>query len=179
MDSDDSDFYVGEHSIINQNEQITEIGLNEIDNQEVEVSKANEPSQIPQNCALGPTQLEYKILKISGQRQNNPTFHFQINKKLYIYSIHGIRSDNKIILICRKQYEVNKVRSTCGNFSYISASELLQKIIKNTLDRSETSSIGTSIYLGCMDSRVYDMENYDMNSFEMGIGRVRTWEILI
>ena len=159
--------YVDEHPIIDLNEQTTK---NEIDNREIEDSK---PLQIPANCTLGSTQLGCKILKIDGEQQNNPTFHFQINEKLYIYRIQGIRSDNKIIFQCTKEYEVNKLRSICGNLSYISATESLQKIIKNMRERSEITS-----YLGFWDSSVYDMKNYDWNSFEIGIGRVRTWEDL-
>ena len=166
MDSDDSDFYMGEHPALNQTEQTTEIGRNENVNQESEYT-------IPSNCDLGQTKIECKILKIVGKQRSNPTFHFQINEQIYFYSIHRIRSDNKIILKCKNRYTVNKLRPTCGNLSYISASEFLQEIIKNTPKRSENSTMWTSIYLDYSNPEVYDMKNYDMNSFEIGIGKVQ------
>jgi hypothetical protein len=165
MDSDESDFYIGENSIMNQNQQIAEIGLNEDDNQEIEC-------KIPSNCDLSETKIEckiLKILKIAGQRRY-PCFHIEINKKIYFYSIHGIRSDNKIVLRCTNLHVNNKARSKCGNLSFILASEFLQEIIKNTPKKSETSTMWTSIYLDYSDPRVYDMKNYDINSFEIGRG---------
>jgi hypothetical protein len=189
MDSDDSDFYVGEPSIINQNEQVTEIGLSEIDNQEIKDGEPDKTSLIPPYCALGPTELKCRLLKIAEKLSNIPTFHIEINKKIYIYRIHGIRSDNKIILKCTKESMLKGMLSTCGNLSYISASELLQKLITNTPSSESTvvclaknhsssrtkSTVCTPLYLRFTDPRVYDIENYDMNSFEIGIGRVRTW----
>ena len=52
LDSDDSDFYIGEQQIIDQEEQSTEIGKN----------------KNLQNCAFSQSKLKCKIVKIVNSR---------------------------------------------------------------------------------------------------------------
>jgi hypothetical protein len=145
-DSDDSDIYIGDQQIINQEEQSTEIGKNEI----------------LQNCALSQTKMNCKLIEISSRR-GHPNFHFEINGKIYFYGIAGIRANFKIVLRCYKKVSGSK----CHNYSAILPSDFLKQIIQNS------PKILKSEYPKCLDksdSRVFDINNYDINSFEIGNG---------
>ena len=177
MDSDDSDFYIGENSpshdsktpqVISQNLQTNEIRLNEHEDQEIE-----NPSVINRDCGLEQTRIDRrncKILKITGQCNKYLTLHFEINKTFYFYSIHGMRADHKMVLRCTK-FRM-KSKSKCGNLSFISVSEFLQQVITDKPNRVENSLMWTKMTLDYSDPRVYDTKNYFVNSFEIGKGSV-------
>ena len=128
-DSNDRDFYIGEHPIY-QNEKIEEIGFNE--------------NKILRNCALNQTNIKFKLLRILN-RLGNPILHFKINRKMYFYGIRGVRADYKIVLQCtrtykkvlngqpsrasseQKLYQNEQSKSTfCGSLSLISPSDSLK-----------------------------------------------------
>jgi hypothetical protein len=75
LDSDESDFYIGEQQKIDQEEQNIEIRKNET----------------LQNCALN--QSKCKLVKIENRR-GHPKLHFEIYGKMYIYGIQGIKKDS-------------------------------------------------------------------------------------
>ena len=121
-----------------------------------------------------PEKVECELLKVSNHR-GHPRFYFKINGKFYFYGLRGIKMDSRIILRCTKTYQDEKGKCcSCMSYSNIIPSEFLKEIIHNSPKYSKHPK-----FLDKSHPRVYDMENYDMNSFEMGIGRVRTWEILI
>jgi hypothetical protein len=144
LDSDDIDFYIGEQQIKDQEEQSTEIIKNET----------------LQNSALNQSKMKCKLLKIEN-RSGNPKFHFEIDGKMYIYGIVGIKKDYKIVLRCTK----NVNGSPCGNRSTILPSDFLKQIIHNSPNISQYSK-----NFDKSDPRVYDLKNYDVNSFDIGKG---------
>jgi hypothetical protein len=144
LDSDDNDFYIGDHTIIDQEEQSIEIGKNEILENSV-------PSQ---------SKMKFKLLKIENRR-GYPNFHFEIDGKSYFYGIAGIRANYKIVLRCTKKV----FGSNCDNRSTILPLDFLKQIIQNSPKMSQYSKI-----LDKSDPRVYDLKNYDVNSFDIGDG---------
>jgi hypothetical protein len=144
LDSDDSDFYIGEQQKIDQEEQNIEI-----------IKK-----ETLQNCALTQSKIKYKLLKIENRR-GHPNFHFEIDGKMYFYGIERIRAEYRIVLRCRKPFS----GTSCDNNSYIAPLDLLKKIIHDPLSNKYYSKI-----LDKSDPRVYDLKNYDINSFDIGKG---------
>jgi hypothetical protein len=147
LDSDDNDFYIGEQQIIDQEEQSTKIGKN----------------QNLQNCALSQTKLKCKIVKIVNSR-GFPNLHFEINGKMYFYGIVGVRADNKIVLRCTKR-SLSDSSVCCNNLSTVLPSDFLKELIHKT---SSVSRYANS--LDKLDPRVCDIDNYDINSFDIGKG---------
>ena len=144
LDSDDSDFYISDHPIIDQEEQRIEIEKNEI----------------LENCVLSQTKLNCKLVKIVNCR-GYPQLHFVIDEKMYFYGIKGIRADYKIILRCTKQ------SLGCDNYSSIRPLDLLKQII---FKNSSKINYNYSKMLNVSNPRVYDSKNYDLNSFDIGKG---------
>jgi hypothetical protein len=144
LDSDDDDFYIGEQQIIDQEEQNIEI-----------IKK-----ETLQNCALNQSKMKCKLLKIENRR-GHPNLHFEIDGKNYFYGIRGIRKDYKIVLKCTKHIS----GITCNNNSFIAPLDLLKQIMQDKSSRTNYSKM-----LDISDPRVYDLKNYDINSFDIGKG---------
>ena len=104
-----------------------------------------------QNCAL---------VKIENRR-GHPKFHFEIDGRSYFYGIAGIRTDYKIVLRCQKQF----LGKACNNFSFIAPLDLLKQIMQKKSSKPKYSKM-----LDISDPRVYDLKNYDVNSFDIGGG---------
>ena len=146
----DSDFSIGEPQPV-KNEKSEEIGLNE--------------NKILQNCALDQTQNKFKLVRIV-ERRGHPCLHFEIDGKMYFYGIQGIQADLKIVLCCTKTYKNEQSKfPRCQSCSFILPSEFLKEIIKDTPKHAKYPKL-----LDKSDSRVYDMNNYNLNSFEIGKG---------
>ena len=107
--------------------------------------------EIPHKCTL---------LNISS-RLGHPTFHFEMNGKIYFYGFQGIKADYKIVLYCTKTH----LKSKCRNMVNILPSEFLKRIIQNTPNELKTSKYYSKI-LDKSDPRVYYIKNYDINSFK-------------
>jgi hypothetical protein len=105
-------------------------------------------------------EVKCKLVKIIN-RAGNPNLQFVINGKNYFYEIAGIEADYKIVLRCTKFI----LSFSCGNLSYILPSDYLKQIIQN----SPTISKYTK-FLDKSDPRVYDLNNYYINSFDIGKG---------
>jgi hypothetical protein len=153
LDSEYSDFYIGEEQIIDQEEQSIEIRKN----------------KILENCALTQSKLKCKIVKICSFQgeQKQPLFHIVIGGKMYFYGIRGVLADYKIVLRCRKRTLCRKaITKSCNNTSYIVPLDLLKQIIQD--ESSKKSSFKKMLAMS--DPRVYDLNNYDMNSFDSGKG---------
>jgi hypothetical protein len=120
LDSDDSDFYIGEQQIIKQEEQITNIGKKE--NLE--------------NCALSQTKMRCKLVKIVNSR-GFPHLNFEINGKMYFYGIVGVRADNKIVLQCSKTRLSGSMR--CNIISTVLPSDFLKEIIQKTPSKQKNT----------------------------------------
>ena len=97
--------------------------------------------------------LKSNLVKIVNRREHL-TFHFVINGKVYFYASKGIKADYKIVLNCTK----NKL---CDKTASIVPSDFLKQFIQNSPESSEYPKI-----LDNSDPRVYDINNYDINSFE-------------
>jgi hypothetical protein len=106
--------------------------------------------------------VKVKLVKIEN-RNGNPNLHFEIDGKMYFYGIEGIESDYKIVLRCQK----NLYKSKCNNLSSILPSEFLKQIIHDT---SKEQKLDFPKFFNKLDPRVYDIKNYDLNSFEIGNG---------
>jgi hypothetical protein len=112
----------------------------------------------PVEPVLGPKEVqECKLVDISNRR-GNPIFHFEINGKIYSYGLRLVRADYKIILHCTRP------SSKCYIKSSISPSESLKEIIKI---REATNHTKVAKYLDRSDPKFYDINNYDINSFEV------------
>ena len=68
------------------------------------------------------TKMKCKLIKIANFR-GQPNFHFEIDGKMYIYGIRGIRADYKIMLRC------SKTIFRCHTSSYILPFDLLKEMI--------------------------------------------------
>ena len=140
MNCDQSDFYIG----------------------------VNPPNHVPPNAEIKAEtykkcfqNITCKLLKITkGPITKGPIFYFEINGKIYFYGIIGIKADYKIHLQCTKI--INK--SKCANLSVISPSEKGKVIIIN---RPKRLYAQFPKILNKSDPRIYDIENYDINSFEI------------
>jgi hypothetical protein len=62
--------------------------------QEQKLNKNSNSNNKPVKC---------RIVKIENRR-GYPNFHFEIDGKMYIYGIEGIRTDYKIVLRCTKPF---------------------------------------------------------------------------
>ena len=146
MDSDESDFYVGEHppNHVPSRAIIMEIGKFEHENDDQEVAISEHKKN---KC---------KILKIANRR-GHPNFTFAINGKVYFYGFRSVKADYTMVLQCQK--------SKCSNSSFILPSEFLKDIIQNTPRYAKNPKC-----LDKSDPRVYDIKNYDINSFDIGKG---------
>jgi hypothetical protein len=105
-------------------------------------------------------EVKCKIVKIENRR-SRPNFHFEIDGKMYIYAIQGIRTDYKIVLRCTKRFS----GKNCNNNSYIAPLDLLKQIMQDKSTRKKYAKM-----LDISDPRVYDLKNYDINSFDIGNG---------
>jgi hypothetical protein len=146
LDSDDNDFYIGEQQIIDQEEQSTEI---------IKIENL-------QNCDLAQSKFNCKLVKIENRR-GYPKFHFEIDEKRYFHRIYGIRANYEIVLRCTKSVS----GSACNNRSTLLPSDFLKQIIKNSPKLSKYSKI-----LDKSDPWVYDLKNYNLNSFDIGEGHI-------
>jgi hypothetical protein len=106
-----------------------------------------------------------KIVKIVNSR-GSPQFHFEINGKMYFYGIAGVKADNKIVLKCSKK-SLSGSSKLCHNLSTVVPSDFLKEIIQKKPSEYKKSYANT---LDKLDSRVYDIDNYDINSFDIGKG---------
>jgi hypothetical protein len=155
-DTVDHEFYIGENPISDQNEQTTEIRLN--DNQENE-----KKLKVIFNFALSQTKTKCNLLKIDNRR-GHPYFHFEIDKKLYFYGLRaGVRADYKLDLVCTKTYAKGKAK--CDTHSSIFPLEFLKKIIHHSPEKTTYP-----LFLDKSDPKVYDIQNYDINSLDIGKG---------
>jgi hypothetical protein len=120
---------------------------------ETEIKKNSKFNKKPENEM---NDVKCKLVQIVNH-VGRPNFHFEIDGKMYVYGIRGIRSDYKIILRCTKR--------ACYYLAFIAPLDLLKQIMqekspkKNYLKMLDTS-----------DPRVYDLKNYDLNSFDIGKG---------
>ena len=140
MDSDEIDFYIGENPPSPVRSRFIEIGRCD-----------------HKFLALGNTKVKCKFVTIAN-RSGHPSFHFEIDGQMYFYGILGIKEDYKIILRCTE----NRLRTKCRNTSSILPTEFLKLIIRNNSK--------TIYYPKSMDNwhpRVYDTNNYDINSFDI------------
>ena len=84
---------------------------------------------------------------------------------MYFYGIEGVRAHNMIVLRC------NKVKSgsslPCDNQSTVLPSDCLKEIIKKSPSEIKHRF---SKFLDNSDPRVYEIDNYDINSFDIGSG---------
>ena len=126
---------------------------------------------------LAQTKIKFKLLKICRGARGYPSFHLQINEKVYFYGFRGIRKDDRIILVCSKTYENGELTcSQCCCTSYILPSEGLKEIIQKSenIQNYIKARMGrkrmVSKTMDTSDPRVYDIENYNINSFEIGKG---------
>jgi hypothetical protein len=115
---------------------------------------------IKENNRELPEKVKCKLVKIAN-RKGHPNFHFEIDGKIYFYEFRGIKSDYKIALYCSK----SNGKSKCGNTSLISPSDCLKQIIQNTPNCTEYPK-----NIDKTDPRVFDIQNYDINSFNIGRG---------
>ena len=91
-------------------------------------------------------------------------FHFEIDGKIYFYKFEGITADLKIVLYCSKI-----LKSKCSNIANILPSEFLRKIIINTPKNCKPAYKSRfPKYFDKKDPRVIDINNYDINSFDIG-----------
>ena len=101
-----------------------------------------------------------KIDKVGG----NPHFHCEINGKIHSFGIKGIEANFRISLCCTKTY----MNTPCRNLAEILPSEKGREIIKYKTKRLKHDFFPK--VLDKSDSRVYDIESYDINSFKIGYG---------
>jgi hypothetical protein len=144
LNSDNNDFYIGERKIKDQEKQSTEI---------IKIKNL-------QNCDLSQKKLKCKLVKIENRR-GHPNYHFEIDGKIYFYGIYGIKANYEITLRCTKTIS----GSACNNCSTIFPSDFLKEIIQNSPTISKYLKI-----VDKSDPRVYDLKNYDLNSFDIGEG---------
>jgi hypothetical protein len=125
-----------------------------------------QPDTYPKkNTPKNNTPVKCKLLKIENRR-GHPIFHFEINGKMYCYGIRGIRANYKIVLRCYKM----AFGSQCNNISTILPSDFLKQIIQDTPDIGPASIDMYHKYFDKSDRRVYNLNNYDVNSFDIGKG---------
>jgi hypothetical protein len=104
--------------------------------------------------------MKCKLVKVADHPLN-PKFHFEIDGKIYFYEFRGIKSNFEIALFCTKWNGKTK----CRNTSFILPSDSLKQIIQNTPNCNKyPKNIDKS------DPRVFDIQNYDVNSFDIGKG---------
>ena len=134
----------------------------------IEISEFENENKLqpPANSALDQTKMIYKLLKISNRR-GHPNFHFEINEKVYVYAFKRFTADFQMALICKEK--------SCRTMSRISGKpvgivpfykpdpEFLKQTIQNVPNFANSTKC-----LDKSDSRVYDIKNYDINSFVIG-----------
>jgi hypothetical protein len=91
-----------------------------------------------------------KTLKIV-KTPRGPLFHIEINKKVYFYAFKGIRLNFAIVLKCKK----------CSHLAYLRPHDILKNII---FDNPKTP---LSKDMNFSDPRVYELESYDFESFNI------------
>ena len=133
LESDDCEFYIGEHQKEDQHE---------------------ESAEIRQNCALIPSKKKFKLVKIV-KKNNRPHLHFEIDGKMFFYGIVGVRANNQIVIKC----------TSCKNFSYILPSEFLWQIMQY---KPGDLKLNYPKMFDYSDPKVYDIQNYDIDSFDIG-----------
>ena len=101
-----------------------------------------------------PIKKKCKILKIANHR-GNPHYHIEFDDKIYAYGFRGIKTDFSLILRCQK--------TKCNNTSFIKPSSHLREII---FDKPKGHKTKYCKSLDRNDSRLYDIKNYDINTFE-------------
>ena len=104
-----------------------------------------------------------KLIKITMKREH-PNLQVEIDGKLYFYGIVGVKADFTIVLRCQRKYLGNR----CNNLSSILPSEYLKEIIINK--STDLKRYGYPKNFDKSDPRVYDIKNYDINSFDIGCG---------
>jgi hypothetical protein len=120
-----------------------------------EILESNIKPEIDLKCKL------VKIVKTRGF----PHLHFEINGKMYVYGIVGVKADNKIVLRCNKRLSGPSL--PCSNISTVLLSDCLKEIFQKKT--SEIKHRYSKIF-DKSDPRVYDIDNYDINSFDIGGG---------
>ena len=90
-----------------------------------------------------------KILKIA-KTPRGPLFHIQLNNKVYFYAFKGIKLNFKFVLKCTK----------CRHLAYVCPRDILKSII---YDNPKTP---LSKDIDFLDPRVYELESYDLDSFD-------------
>jgi hypothetical protein len=138
VDTDENDFYIGEHLPSDVSSSDTFI--------------KNSPTQIRPNIALA-QKINCKLINISKLNEC-PIFHFEMNGKVFSYALKMTIADYKIILNCTK----------CNIESSILLSGSLKEIINI---HKKPYSINDTKYLDKSDPKLYEINNYDINSFEI------------
>jgi hypothetical protein len=157
MDSDENDFYIGEQPPINIS---TKTEIIQTGTQKYNIQTPMKFLKFINSC---------KILKISDVC-GTPLFYFEINGKMYSYGIKGVEADYKIRLQC------SITKKVCGNLAVISPSEKGKLIIRDTPSGQKSKF---PKFLDNLDPRIYDRENYDVNSFKIyGYHKCRGTDII-
>ena len=170
-DFNENDFYIGDDPKITVHPQKKHRALISKEIAKFEYKKYSQTPFI--NSAFGQTKMKCKLLKISRNVKGFPSYHFQINGKFFFYGFLGIQQDDKIVLKCTKSYQKEQLDYPCGCQSFILATEGLIKIIeKNPQKRMDRRKTGRNYpkTLDKSDPRVYDINNYNINSFEIRRG---------
>ena len=141
MDFTDTEFYIGENS--------------PSDIPQKTISSKIIKKEIHKRPIRNLQKMKCKILNIYSVR-GHPCFHFEINGNIYTYGTRGVRADFKIRLYCSKKI--------CSNLSFISPSGKGKGFIRNT-PKDQKSKFPK--FIDKMDPRVYDIDSYDINSFEI------------
>ena len=111
--------------------------------------------------------MKCKLLKIARTAKGFPSYHFQINEKVFIYGFKGITQDDKIVLLCSRPYQKDHLDYQCRCLSFILPSESLREIIEKMPKRRNGYYPKT---MARSNPRVYDVNNYNINSFAIGKG---------
>ena len=90
-------------------------------------------------------------------RRGHPNFTFEIDGKVYFYGFRGAKSDYQMVLQCKN--------GICGNHFFILPSDLLRPLIQNSPQNSKYAKT-----LDKLNPKVYDMNNYNINTFDVGRG---------
>lgn len=105
-----------------------------------------------------------KLIKVEKSR-GYPQFHFEINGKLYSNSVRGITADNKISLRCRKS--INSTESQkCLYICSIRPFDTLKESIHYKPNELQNKRQRFPKNFNKSDPKVYDINNYDIDSLE-------------
>ena len=116
--------------------------------------------EIMKNYEAIPRKVQCELVKVDNHR-GHLNFQFEINKKIYFYGCQGIKSDYSIVLCCTKSYQIGQSKSrNCSTYSFILPSESLKQIIQKSPRSSKYPKNFEK-----SDPKVFDIQNYDINSF--------------